>query len=136
MTFHLPQSAMPGFLHIRTDQFPVLPSEDDESVNPGTYGKAFAMYLHAQLTQAGYRCPLVCCEDWGWWVSVELKEKTIGLTCYREHDQAGDCSFVCGTSPASNKRGPVGPTMRKIADRQRPSVGPPIHVTDGSKDSW
>lgn len=104
---------MPEFLHIRTDQFPVLPGEEDELVNPGTYGKAFAMYLQAQLTQAGYRCPLVCCEDWGWRVSVELKEKTIGLTCYREHDKLATAVSFAAPVPHLTKSG-VGSVFEEL----------------------
>ena len=89
---------MPRFIHIRTSKFPILEGEESEVFNPGTYGKAFAIYLQENLQKAGYDVPFVCCEDWGWWVELRLPIKTIGLCCHREHDENTECNFVCSTS--------------------------------------
>ena len=89
---------MANFLHIRSAKFPPLPGEEEELVNPGTYGKALAEYLQEKLRARAYDSPSICCEDWGWWVTVCLPDKTIGLSCYRAHDKDGECEFACSTS--------------------------------------
>lgn len=94
---------MPHFLHIRSNRFPILDGEEDEVVNPGTFGKSFALYLQGELIRIGYCCPFIVCEDWGWWVSVKLSEVTVGLACYREHDLNEQCGFACSLSPESNR---------------------------------
>lgn len=94
---------MSQFLHIRTKKFPVLEGEEEEIVNPGTFGKAFAQYIEAALKQAGYEVPFIVCEDWGWWVEVKLPQKSIGITCYRDHDENTECDFVCSPSPEKDK---------------------------------
>ena len=97
------RKSMPSFLHIRTEKFPVLDQEEDEVVNPGTYGKAFAQFIESSLKDAGYDVPFIVCEDWGWWVEVKLPNKSIGITCYRDHDENTLCDFVCSPSPERNK---------------------------------
>ena len=99
----LNSDAMPHFLRIRTSKFPILPDEETELVNEGTYGKAFAQYLQAQLLNEGYSSPFICCEDWGWWVELKLPSKSIGLCCYRHHDENTECDFVCSPSPQSDR---------------------------------
>ena len=89
---------MASFFHLRSTKFPVLPGEAEELVNPGTYGKALALYLQEQLSARGYEVPSICCEDWGWWVTLCLPGKTIGLCCYRAHEGGGECEFACSTS--------------------------------------
>ena len=64
----------------RSAKFPVLPEEDGELVNEGTYGKALAQYLEARLKERGYDSPFICCEDWGWWVQIRGQPFTLGLT--------------------------------------------------------
>jgi hypothetical protein len=59
------------FIHIKSAKFPVLPGEEDELVNGGTYDKALAQYVHSELKKRSYRIPFICCEDWGWWVEIE-----------------------------------------------------------------
>ena len=94
---------MASFLHIRSEKFPVLDGEKDELVNPGTFGKSFAQFIESTLIKAGYHVPFIVCEDWGWWVEVKLSAKSIGITCYRDHDENTDCEFVCSPSPEKNK---------------------------------
>ena len=85
-------------MHIRSARFPVQEGEEQEIVNPRTYGRAFAEYLKESLRALGYDCPWVCCEDWGWWVEVRLSSVSLGLCCYREHDENTPCEFVCTPS--------------------------------------
>lgn len=89
---------MAKFFHIRSAKFPVLPGEEEELVNPDTYGKALALFLQERLGARDYEVPSICCEDWGWWVSLCLPGKPIGLCCYRAHSEDGECEFACSTS--------------------------------------
>lgn len=70
------------FIHIRSAKFPILPGEEQEIVNEGTYGKALALYLQTAIRELGYPSPLLCCEDWGWWVGVAGQPFTLGLCVY------------------------------------------------------
>jgi len=94
---------MPSFLHIRTEKFPILDGEEDEIVNPETFGKSFAQFIETTLKKAGFDVPFVVCEDWGWWVEVKLPAKSIGITCYRDHDENTECDFVCSPSPQKDR---------------------------------
>jgi hypothetical protein len=94
---------MPRFLNIRTEKFPILEGEAEEIINPGTYGKSFTQYVEATLKNAGFSIPFIVCEDWGWWVEVALPAKTIGITCYREHEENRRCNFSCAPSVAKGK---------------------------------
>jgi len=94
---------MPTFLQVRASKWPVLDGEDQEICNPSTYGQAFAEYLEAKLGEIGYEVPFSCCEDWGWWVEINLPVRRIGLCCYRDHDENTECDFVCSTSPPENR---------------------------------
>ncbi len=73
------------FIHIKSAKFPTLPGEDEELVNEGTYGKALAHYLQAELAKRSYDVPFVCCEDWGWWVEIKGQPFVLGICVY--------CSF-------------------------------------------
>lgn len=84
-----------GYIQIQTSQFPILNDEEDELVNPNTYGKSFARYLESHLKKRGYVIPFICCEDWGWWVEVSFEAMNDGICCYREHDENSECKFVC-----------------------------------------
>ena len=59
-----------AFIHIKFAKFPVLPGEEQELYNEGTYGKALAQYLESRLKERSYDVPFIGCEDWGWWVAV------------------------------------------------------------------
>lgn len=77
---------MTAGIHISSTKFPILPGEEEELVNEGTYGKALAEYLAAKLRERGWDVPFVCCEDWGWWVSVKGQPFELGLCCYGASD--------------------------------------------------
>ncbi len=70
------------FIHIKSSKFPVLPGEDEELVNEGTYGKALCQYLKSQLENRGYGVPFICCEDWGWWVEISGNAFATGVRVY------------------------------------------------------
>lgn len=67
---------------IETEKFPALPGEDEEIVNPGTYGRALCEYLEKKLPQFGIEVPFFCCEDWGWWLEVVVENFKMGLCIY------------------------------------------------------
>ena len=94
---------MAKFLHIRSKKFPILKGEEEETINPGTFGKAFAMFIQTILKDAKYDVPFIVCEDWGWWVEIKLPSKSLGITCYREHEKDSECNFVCSPSPEKQK---------------------------------
>jgi hypothetical protein len=71
-----------NFIHIKSSKFPVLPSEDDEVVNEGMYGKALSQYLETELKKKGYSIPFICCEDWGWWVDIKGQPFSLGVCVY------------------------------------------------------
>ena len=70
------------FLHVRSPKLGVLLGEDDELINEGMYGKAFARYLQGSLAQYGYETPDIVCEDWGWWVTIDGLPFSCGIGIY------------------------------------------------------
>ncbi|MFC7339747.1 hypothetical protein ACFQY0_21365, partial [Haloferula chungangensis] len=82
------------FIHIRSTKFPILPGEEEELVNEGTYGKALAEYLAEHLRTRGYDIPFTCCEDWGWWVEIRGQPYSLGCCVYGASD-AGDSPELC-----------------------------------------
>ncbi len=80
--------------HIRSAKFPLLPDEEAEVINPGTFGKALAEYLKTQLEAKGYEVPFICCEDFGWWTEVNLQPVSVGIACRRSHEDPGPCDFA------------------------------------------
>jgi len=92
------------FIHIKSAKFPVLPGEDDELVNEGTYGKALAQYLEARLTERSYKVDFICCEDWGWWMEIKGFPFVTGVCIYataKLHESEELCITV---SPAPGRR--------------------------------
>lgn len=70
------------YIHIKSTKFPVLPGEEAEMVNKGTYGKALARYLESRLKERSYDVSFICCEDWGWWVVIAGQRFTMGVCVY------------------------------------------------------
>jgi hypothetical protein len=87
------------FIHIRSAKFPVLPGEEDELVNEGTYGKALAQYLEARLKDRGYDVPFICCEDWGWWVEIRGQPFSLGLCVYKGPEDTQESCFTISKEP-------------------------------------
>lgn len=83
-----------SFIHIQSTKFPILPSEPQELVNEGTYGKALAEYLESKLKGRGYDVPFICCEDWGWWVEIKGQPFSLGCCVYGASD-AGERPELC-----------------------------------------
>jgi hypothetical protein len=95
---------MDKFIHIRSFKFPILPGERDELVNEGTYGKALAEYLQARLIDRGHDAPLVCCEDWGWWIELKTASFNFGVCIYSKHEDDGPVEFVCTDGATATRK--------------------------------
>ena len=83
------------FIHIRSAKFPILPGEEEELVNEGTYGKALALYLQEHLKGRGYDAPSICCEDWGWWVDLKNAPFAFGACIYSGPPNEGALDLYC-----------------------------------------
>lgn len=83
------------FIHIRSHKFPILPSEQDECVNDGMYGKALALYLQEKLILRCYDSPFVNCEDWGWQVELKNAPTPFGVCVYSNPDQDIPTEYAC-----------------------------------------
>lgn len=82
--------------YVRSHKFPILPGEEEELLNEGTYGKALAEYLKAKLRERGYTVPFVCCEDWGWWVEVADAPFVFGVGLgYSGEERDGLLVYTC-----------------------------------------
>lgn len=93
-----------GRFHIRTAQFPILPGEEREIVNPRTFGKALAQYLANQLKQRGFRIPACVAEDFGWWIEVAAPVGSSSITVRRAQDEPiGVADFAIAVSSATRK---------------------------------
>jgi hypothetical protein len=92
------------FIHIKAAKFPILPGEDEELVNPGTYGKALAQYLEARLKEKAYEVPFICCEDWGWWVEIKGHPFATGVCVYGTSDLAETHELCIAVAPAPRSR--------------------------------
>ena len=86
---------------IKCDNFPILEGEEDEIINPNTYGKALALYLQDNLIKHGYAVPFICCEDSGWWIEIKTNVKIFGLMCVR--DETGENLFYCNLVKPDSK---------------------------------
>lgn len=89
-----------GFV-ISSDWFPILDEEDEEIVNPETYGKSFALYLKDAFENRGYKCPFIVCEDYGWWLEIGgFDFVTAIVLCRIEPDEP---KFMGGIVPDGDK---------------------------------
>ena len=55
-------------------------------MNEGTYGKALAQYLEAQLKSRSYDAACIGCEDWGWWLELRGQPFVMGVCVYGSPD--------------------------------------------------
>jgi hypothetical protein len=62
-----------------TDRFAIEDGEE-ESTNPGCYGKALAKWLGERLVAAGYQADVVA-EDWGWCVMCARADYLLWVGC-------------------------------------------------------
>ena len=95
---------MSKFIHIRSSKFPVLPGEEEELINEGTYGKSLAEYVQSKLRERGYDSPFVICEDWGWWVHLTGAPLAFGVCIYSDLDAVKRGEFVCTDSLIKSRK--------------------------------
>ena len=74
-------------LTFESSAFPELAGED-ESTNPGIFGKALALWIAEQLRTAGFMTGDVVAEDFGWWVPVESKPHSLYVACASTDENA------------------------------------------------
>ena len=67
-------------LEFESAAFTVIPGED-ESTNPGIYGKALAEWLADQLRAAGLPAGAIIAEDFGWCVPVATAPHQLYVAC-------------------------------------------------------
>lgn len=85
------------FFHIRSTKLRVLPGEEAEFVNEGTYGKALALYLREALAPRAYAAGPPVCEDWGWWLTIEGLPFPCGLCLYASRIEGTEELDLCAT---------------------------------------
>ena len=91
------------FIHVRSAKFPILEGEEEELVNPGTYGKALAIYLQDRLRSIGYAVPDFNCEDWGWWVEIEGPPFSFGVCINCGPGSDGSPEYACTVGLTGSK---------------------------------
>lgn len=77
-------------IRIESKKFTVMDGEESELVNEGMYGKALGLYLKESLPDAGVNTGSLVCEDWGWWLDVQLEELKMGLCIHCDPDADGN----------------------------------------------
>lgn len=90
-----------NYVIINSGLFPVLKGEDEELINPGTYGKALAVFIREQLEAKGYNFSFIVCEDFGWWVEFKGLPFHLGIICRVLPDK--NDNFLCGLSIEEGK---------------------------------
>ena len=91
-------------VEFRSNASPAEPGEE-ETINPGRWGKLLAGYLHRQLKQRGFQLKeAIGFEDWGCRVELEQTPFPIWIGCgnYEEYPDG----FLCFIEPSK-------PTIRK-----------------------
>ena len=92
------------YIQLSSKKFPILPGEEDELTNEGTWGKALAEYLLEHLNKIGYQAAFVCCEDWGWWVELKGAPFALGVCVYCNPEQAAPTNFVCTDGVTASRK--------------------------------
>lgn len=95
---------MGEFIHVRSSKFAVLPGEEEELVNEGTWGKALAEYLREKLVERGRDAPFACCEDWGWWVELRDVPFAFGVCIYCDPERTAEPRDFFVTDGATGPR--------------------------------
>ena len=98
---------MKTFVEFRSEKFPPYEGEE-ESINPGLWGKRLAEYLVEELSKRGIECEEIIPEDWGWYVPTKLAKHRLALCC--GHQYGDDDQLICFTDPKT-------PVFRKFFRR-------------------
>jgi hypothetical protein len=84
-------------VEFQSTAFPASPGED-ETVNPGVFGKRLAEFLAAELPKHGFVVASVAPEDWGWMVELDNAAFPLWIGCANQ-DGAAD-AFQCFIEPS------------------------------------
>lgn len=91
----------------RSHKFPPYDGEE-ESINPGLWGKRLAEYLVDRLAGTGIETEEPIPEDWGWFIPVANDRFPLAICC--GHQDGEDDEFLCFTDPST-------PIVRKLFKR-------------------
>jgi len=83
---------MKSHITFRSTSFPSDPGEE-ESINPGCYGKRLADHLGSGLATRGWVVQSIYAEDWGW--ELRLQHNAFGLFVGCGHSADHQDSFLC-----------------------------------------
>jgi len=75
-------------LEFESSAFLIEPGED-ESTNPGVYGKSLASWLAAQLAQKGHPVGAIFAEDFGWCIQLSSKPHALFVACAGNAEEKG-----------------------------------------------
>lgn len=85
-------------LEFISDDFPAYPGEE-ESINPGIWGKRLAEYLAAELPKRGVRVGEFFAEDWGWLLPIENEAFPMFIGCGNQMEPGAN-HFLCFIDPS------------------------------------
>lgn len=85
-------------VEFRSSKFPPYEGEE-ETINPGLWGKRLAEYLVLKLAEKGIQTEEMVAEDWGWYVPIPNEGFQLALCC--GHQNGDDDQFLCFTEPSS-----------------------------------
>ena len=94
-------------VEFRSKKFPPYEGEE-ETINPGVWGKRLAEYLVQKLSENCVRTLDIEGEDWGYYIPVDIEGVRFAICC--GHQCGEDDEFLCFTDP--NK-----PIFRKLFRR-------------------
>lgn len=95
---------MNTLVRFRSSKFPPYEGEE-ETINPGVWGKRLAEFLAERLNSRGIATEDIVAEDWGWYIPVRNEGFRLAVCC--GHQDGDDDEFVCFTEPAR-------PVFRKL----------------------
>ncbi len=85
-------------VEFRSKQFPPY-DDEEESINPGVWGRRLAEYLVQKLSEKGIKTEEFFAEDWGWYIPVQNHGFELAIGC--GHRVGEDDEFLCFTKPST-----------------------------------
>lgn len=82
----------------RSSKFPPFEGEE-ETINPGLWGKRLAEYLVEKLAEKGIETDEFIVEDWGYYVPVRNDGFRLAVCC--GHQDGDEDEFLCFTEPST-----------------------------------
>ena len=91
-------------VEFRSDKFPPYDGEE-ESINPGLWGKRLGEYLQQRLKERGITTRDLVSEDWGWMLPLENDSFDMWIGC--SHQNGTEDEYLCFIEPSQ-------PVIRKF----------------------